>query len=320
MAFNTFLFMEDLRYYANGKLLLTSEYFVLDGAKALALPTVFGQSMTVSTGATDKGKILWQSYTDTDEVWFEGAFDIEKALCLATNDMPTATMLLKIINAMTALQPDFWTKNNGANIQTKLTFPRHWGLGSSATLIYMLAQWAQINPYKLLEMTFGGSGYDIACAGINSPIVYQRHADTPTIQTIDFRPVFAANLYFVYLEKKQNSREGIAAYRSKSIDKHSIIEQLNQITQHIINASTLSVFEQNILQHEAIISENLAMPTVQSQYFTDYWGVIKSLGAWGGDFILATSQRSDDETKSYFHQKGYNTVLSYKEMILTAVK
>lgn len=312
--------MDDLRCYANGKLLLTSEYFVLDGAKALALPTVFGQSMTINAAAIDEGKLMWQSYTNTNELWFEGTFDIENALCLATNDIPTATMLLKIINAVAVLHPDFWIKNNGINIQTRLTFPRHWGLGSSSTLIYMLAEWAKINPYQLLEMTFGGSGYDIACAGINSPIIYQRNAETPAIQTIDFRPVFASNLYFVYLEKKQNSREGIAAYRSKSIDKHSVIEQLNPITQHIINASTLSVFEQNILQHEAIISENLAMPTVQSQYFTDYWGVIKSLGAWGGDFILATSQRSDVETKSYFHQKGYNTVLSYKEMILTAVK
>ena len=36
-------------FYAHGKLLITSEYLVLDGAEALALPTVYGQSLEVET-------------------------------------------------------------------------------------------------------------------------------------------------------------------------------------------------------------------------------------------------------------------------------
>jgi hypothetical protein len=32
-------------FYSNGKLLITGEYLVLDGAKAFALPTKFGQSL-----------------------------------------------------------------------------------------------------------------------------------------------------------------------------------------------------------------------------------------------------------------------------------
>ena len=34
-------------FFANGKLLLTSEYLVLDGAKAFAIPTKKGQSLHV---------------------------------------------------------------------------------------------------------------------------------------------------------------------------------------------------------------------------------------------------------------------------------
>jgi len=34
-------------FYGNGKLLLSAEYFVLDGAVALALPTKLGQSLHV---------------------------------------------------------------------------------------------------------------------------------------------------------------------------------------------------------------------------------------------------------------------------------
>ena len=43
----------------------------------------------------------------------------------------------------------------------------------------------------------------------------------------------------------------------------------------------------------------------------DYEGQIKSLGAWGGDFILAAGPVN---SKKYFYDKGYNTVLNYKEI------
>ena len=39
--------MLEQNFYSNGKLLLTAEYLVLDGAKALALPTKFGQDLEV---------------------------------------------------------------------------------------------------------------------------------------------------------------------------------------------------------------------------------------------------------------------------------
>jgi hypothetical protein len=58
-----------------------------------------------------------------------------------------------------------------AIISTQLTFPRQWGLGTS-TLIN-IAQWTQINAFTLLKSSFGGSGYDIACAQNDEPIIYQ---------------------------------------------------------------------------------------------------------------------------------------------------
>ena len=50
--------------------------------------------------------------------------------------------------------------------------------------------------------------------------------------------------------------------------------------------------------------------TVKEKYFSDYNGSIKSLGAWGGDFILATRNN-----KNYFLEKGFNTVFSFSELI-----
>ena len=55
------------------------------------------------------------------------------------------------------------------------------------------------------------------------------------------------------------------------------------------------------------------MPPVKKRLFPDYPGSIKSLGAWGGDFILATGTESERE---YFKEKGYTTLRSYRELIL----
>jgi mevalonate kinase len=47
-------------FYSNGKLLITGEYLVLDGAKAFALPTKFGQSLIIEEGSNKA--IQWISY------------------------------------------------------------------------------------------------------------------------------------------------------------------------------------------------------------------------------------------------------------------
>ena len=47
--------------------------------------------------------------------------------------------------------------------------------------------------------------------------------------------------------------------------------------------------------------------------FPDYFGTLKSLGAWGGDFILATGNK---DTSQYFIDKGYATILKYSDMVL----
>jgi hypothetical protein len=57
----------------------------------------------------------------------------------------------------------------------------------------------------------------------------------------------------------------------------------------------------------------LQLTPVKERLFDDYFGAVKSLGAWGGDFVLATG---DKTTPAYFKKKGYSTVLTYKEMIL----
>jgi len=120
--------------------------------------------------------------------------------------------LIDILHEAYLLNPDFLQKADGYIIQTELTFPKFWGLGTSSTLINNIAQWLEIDAFKLLKNSFGGSGYDVACAQHDSAILYQLVNEEPTVETIRFKPAFSDKIHFVYLNKKQNSKSAIASY------------------------------------------------------------------------------------------------------------
>ncbi len=302
------------KFYANGKLLLTAEYFVLDGALSLAVPTKFGQSLQVKTLNTDEKNLHWISRDADQTVWFEGVF---KAVSFQNGtDAKTGEKLSEILQYCQRMNPDFLKLLAHLQVTTQLSFPRNWGLGTSSTLIYNIAQWAGIDPYKLQFEVFGGSGYDIACADASSAILYQKLKNKPSCEAIDFEPPFEHQLYFVYLGKKQNSREGIARYRERTHKQPELIEEMTALTNLFLKAKTLLELEQIIVTHENLVATTLQLPKVKSLYFNDYWGAVKSLGAWGGDFVLATSHHSENKTVQYFADKGFKTVLNYKDMVL----
>ncbi|WP_296382245.1 GYDIA family GHMP kinase [Winogradskyella sp.] len=303
-------------FRSNGKLLLTGEYVVLDRAKALAVPTKYGQSLTVEENKTKN--IIWKSFNELDEAWFEDEFSVnDSAIRLrlkAKNYTDISKRLIQILKATYNLNPEFLNSKQGYTITTHQDFNRLWGLGTSSTLINNIANWAQIDAYKLLEKTFKGSGYDIACAQNNTPITYQlRYRQKPLVETIVFDPKFKSHLYFVYLNQKQNSRDGITSYRKKAKIGTEIIEEINAITDAIIACESLIEFEKLINSHEAIISKLIDQKPIKTKLFKDFKGSVKSLGAWGGDFVLATSE---EDPTTYFNSKGFDTVIPYSEMVL----
>ena len=81
-----------------------------------------------------------------------------------------------------------------------------------------------------------------------------------------------------------------------------------------MNAKTKEIFAQGLEEHEKMLSSVLEMKPVKETLFLDFDGTIKSLGAWGGDFVLVISQ---NDPKSYFAFKGFETVIPYSEMILS---
>ena len=69
-------------------------------------------------------------------------------------------------------------------------------------------------------------------------------------------------------------------------------------------------------EHENLVSKTLNLPSVKEQYFSDFNGSIKSLGAWGGDFVLAASPMNAEEVQNYFKEKGCDSCISYTDFIL----
>ena len=305
-------------YYSNGKLLLTGEYLVLDGAKSLAVPTKFGQDLII-----DKIKelqLIWASFTNKGECWFESVFDLQKLRlvnCTFNSDKEgsaefIAETLLDILKEAKRLNPDFLNSETGFVVKTQLTFPRNWGLGSSSTLINSIASWAKVDAFQLLWNSFKGSGYDIACAQNDSPIFYQIDNKKPIIRQVEFNPNFKENLFFVHLNQKQNSKEGIAKFRESGTNFDKEIKRISQISDEFIKVDSLESFNKLIVEHEQVISSIIKLKPIKENLFPDYFGAIKSLGAWGGDFVLATG---NEETPSYFKNKGFETILKYSEMI-----
>ncbi len=298
-------------FYSNGKLLLSGEYAILDGALGLAIPTSYGQSLHVTP--TISGLLEWNSLDENGKVWFSAKLDLDNLKVLSSSDESIAKTLVTLLLEANTQNPLLLTDSEGFQIETRLTFPKSWGLGTSSTLINNLAQWARVDAYQLLRNAFGGSGYDIACAQHNSPITYQLQNGEPNIEEINFDPVFKDSLYFVYLNQKQNSKDAITSYREQQFDTSELVKEISDLTRRMIKASSLSDFESLMEEHETLLSPVLKMAPIKKRLFPDYFGMIKSLGAWGGDFVLATG---DEKSISYFKSKGYNTLIPYSKMAL----
>jgi hypothetical protein len=121
------------------------------------------------------------------------------------------------------------------------------------------------------------------------------------------------NLYFVYLNKKQNSKTAIASYSKKQRQVQEAISAINLITEAVLDTSDFEDFSSLLQNHEIILSEILEMKTVKERLFSHFNGTVKSLGAWGGDFVLVISK---ENPTAYFKEKGFETIIPYHQMIL----
>ncbi len=300
-------------YRGNGKLLLFGEYAVLDGAKALAIPTRFGQSMEVKPHRGSD--LIWEAYDASGELWFEAQISLYDFSSIRTSDDRTSKFVQKLLKGAVRYNTEFLNNWNGFKVINRLEFNRDWGLGSSSSVIFNVAQWADVNPFHLHFYVSNGSGYDIACAGSEGPLTYQLLEDQLNYQEVDFDPGCSDQLYFVYTGKKQSSGDAIIHYSQQSKKRKALAEKISTITDIAAHCKGLKAFRSAMDEHEDIISKELGIEKIKDR-FKDFDGSIKSLGAWGGDFCMVASDMPAKDIKSYFKNHGLGTVIPYNDMLL----
>ena len=299
-----------MKFKSNGKLLITSEYLVMKGAMALAIPAKLDQELNVIS--TNSDFVNWKSFNKDNQIWYEEKFFLDKgALIYHGEKNKMSDLIVRLFDYIHKFNnPE---KSIGNEFIWKINFNINWGLGSSSTLINNLSKWAKVNPYKLLFSVFNGSGYDIACCDKSNPIIFQKKDDYLSVSDTTFNPNFLNNLFLIFLNKKQDTQKSVQNFLETDQSHSEGINQINEIVHEIENVKDITTFESLIERHEKIIANILQMPTIQNEKFPDYNnGVIKSLGSWGGDFVLATG---DEKSVDYFEEKGFNTIRKISDLL-----
>ncbi|MBK7339479.1 MAG: GHMP kinase [Saprospiraceae bacterium] len=258
-------------------------------------------------------EVLWNSYDENGKKWFSAEIDLMGFDVVETTDPDIGKYLRKLFKACCQNNSEFLSHWKKYKVDHYLEFPRNWGLGSSSTLIYNMAAWADVNPYHLYFDIEEGSGYDIACAGADSPVLFTLGDGSIDLSEIDYLPPFMDQLFFIPLNQKADSRDAVK-FTQKNKPDSKLINKVSQLTDRLIGLKTLSSFEEWVEEHENLIGNYLGVKPIRQTQFPDFPGAVKSLGAWGGDMVLACGKR--DTVESYFHNKGFTKIIPYKELVL----
>ncbi len=295
--------------FSPGKLMLTSEYFAMDGALVLAVPTKLGQEFYFEEKYDGKSLIFWEAYHQ-NKLWLKAVIDYKNWQIIETNITSSAEFILKTLKNVQSLSTIKFKNDFTYHLKTNLQFPADYGLGSSSTLMTNLAEWAEIDPFHLNSISLGGSGYDIAVAKEKSAVLFQSKPEI-TYERTNFNPSFKDELIFIHLNQKQDSREGINFYKSKT-KSQKLVYEFSNLTRNILVCNELGNFSELMLIHEQQISKFLEIPTVRERFFADIPVFVKSLGAWGGDFVMSSKF---DGFEDYFWEKGFRTIFNWKDLI-----
>lgn len=302
-------------FYSRGKFLITGEYLVMKGVPALAVPLRKGQKLTVSP-ATVKNSLLWESFFN-GKLHFTCRLEMNPLRIVETSDQEVAERLLKILHLARQMNPEFLTQETSFHAVSEADFEPEWGLGSSSTLISNIAFWAGVDPFRLNAPVFNGSGYDIFCSRASGPIVYRLSGNKPLARLVSFRPSFAEQIFFVYTGSKANTRSSLQMHLESVLSApQAVLDQIAGLADRFVSAQDLNEFEECMLVHEQLIGKILGKTPVKEERFPDFDGQIKSLGAWGGDFVMVTWKENFFSLHSYMRKKNAGPVFPFNELVL----
>ncbi len=305
---------ESSTYFSNGNLLIAGEYFVLEGAKAFAVPLKYGQEMQVDKLANENNTVHWIVH-ELSKPLFSVDFDSEKLDIAGPFINERSLRLQQILRALKSLKPDLFSGERSYRIRCNIEFSLNWGWGSSSSLICNLASWAGTDPFKLNRLVSSGSGYDIAASGSQTPVFFRIVDKKQSIEPATFNPPFKENIVFVYTGRKQNTQDSIIRNIGSVKNYRKMIPVISWLSEKMSGEKNTGEFIGYIAEHEKILSGVLNMQRIKEMYFRDFDGELKSLGAWGGDFIMAVSPESSEYISKYFRMKGIQTMFRFDNII-----
>lgn len=323
-------------FWSRGKLLITGEYAVLYGAGSLALPVKQGQKLIWSEGNKGPGRnsdgerdLKWVTRVNGKK-WFSAVFRGSDYLPVSADDWTKADFLRHIIFNASRLSdgPPLFGK-----VESLVDFDMEWGLGSSSSLISNVAFMFDVNPFALHFAVSKGSGYDIACARSNSPVIYRLSYQSdnysrektaavsegifpvPVYRAVDFNPPFKDKLFFAYTGRKQDSAVSVNKFLSGTGLNDNDVAAITRIGEEVLKVGDIGGFNSLLKEHDHILSGVLDEVPVNESLFGDFPGYVKSLGAWGGDFVLISWEGDVKDLEARLKQKGIDIVLPYDTLI-----
>lgn len=289
-----------MKTYSHGKLLISGEYLILEGAVGLAVPLKWGQSLKMSE--SQGAEVHWVSMDHQGKKWFECKLNLIDFTVEKTSDEKKSRFIQNLIQSAARLNSDFLSKWKKYKVTSALEFDPDWGLGSSSTLIANLAEWAELSPFELYFDTQKGSGYDVAAAVSDAPLLYQKKEEELSFETFDWDQNLMKSIVVFYQGNKQDTQSEVEAWQKnkrwnqKDVDRMSTLSESLADCQKIDDA--IPLFRENLKMIETILDRRAF-----DGRFTDFEGVIKPLGGWGGDFGLALSQDVEYTTR-YISSQG----------------
>jgi len=294
-----------------GKILLSGEYLVLDGATALGLVSRMGQSIRVEADPQSPPWTLSWTALDMDgKPWMEAALVLENECWSLSDDsaeVPENQRLMQGLQAVWDLasekqisksspstsakqSPAHFLAQTGLRVTTSLEFPRRWGLGSSSTLIALLAEWWDVDARRLYAMVQNGSGYDLEIALSGRSMLFNR--EPLQIQTLDFHVPPGSMLRLVDPGSKQISSAEVSRYRNLSLQTRTeAVPRISKISEALAKGPTIQEMLNLLRDHDEILEGVLGQPCLHTTEGNGFPGRLKSLGAWGGDLFLAASDQ-----------------------------
>ena len=280
-------------YFATGKVMLTGEYLVMNGFDCIALPTKLGQWMHVwdfDTPDDSSDFILYQAKDLHGNVWFETKillpnFELVDPAQIENIQADRLVGILKLADS------DFWETGKSWRIETQLEFERVWGLGSSSTLVKLFADFLHLDPMNIQFEIFGGSGYDVAIAQLQKPMVYCLTADDSNWKYWRLEEYFTKDWYLVFYGQKIDSRNSLSSVQDELNDiaeDEFYTAQFDKIISQTRIASNIMELESSLEMYQMLLSKALMLPTTYDILGIKpvNKGLCKWLGAWGGDMIL----------------------------------